>query len=212
MTWYFCYYVTAKYGQTYFNPEECLHTDILAESCDHVTVHMGTQHKIHEVGMNLKMYGLGSAIIIETNNEKDVTVLKLVGNAIINESKFRPNQRPTLQLIVFSPNFPKLDAICQDLEIARHHQQCSREDMEETIRIIQRQADKLVRLVDDLHEQVSDTFKTRTSDFVESCVDEINRHTDHHRETARATAGIRKQLLKAFSPFVIYANPDGGFK
>lgn len=212
MTWYFCYFVNAKFGETYFRPEECVNFDILNASCEDVTVHVGSQHPIHDIGMHLKAYGLGTAIILETTNEKDVTLLKLFGDSVINESKFRPDSKPTLQLIVQAKNFSKMNLICQDLEIARHHQQCSREDMDETIRVIQRQADKLVRMVDILQETMSDAFKQSTNVFVQSCVDEINTQTNRHRETTKNTAALRKQLMRAFSNHVIYTNPNGGFK
>jgi hypothetical protein len=204
--------VNAKYGQTYFNAEECVQVDILNESCENVTVHTGTRHKIHEIGTNLKMYGLGSAIILETDSEQDATILKLLNDSIMNDVKFRNEQRPRLQLIVVSPDFAALDLICQDLEIARHHQQCSREDMEETIRVIQRQADKLVRMIDNLDDQVTDKFKKLTDDYVTSCLNEIEQHAVNHRETAKTSTGIRKQLMKAFVPYVVYMNQDGGFK
>lgn len=212
MTWYFCYYVAAKYGQTYINPLECINTGVLRDTCHDVIIHTDTSHKIHEIGTHLKMYGLGTAIILETSHEPDVTMLKLMDNSIIDESKFRNEQKPILQLIVVSPNFKKLNVICQDLELARHYQQCSREDTDEVIRVIKRQADKLERMSEVMGEQLTDSFKKLTSDYLVSCLNEIDVQTEKHRLTTTKTTNLRRKLMHTFMPFVTYTHKDGGFK
>lgn len=212
MTWYFCYYVNAKYGQPYINPLDCINTDLLKESCSDLVINTGINHALQNIGTNLRMYGLGTAIILETSNEKDVTMLKLLSNSIINETKFRNEQAPVLQLIVLNPNFAKIDIICQDLELAKHHQQCSREDMEEVVRVIKRQADKLDRMGDMMEGQLSPSFKKLTGDYVTSCLNEIALQNDKHKVTAAQTTNIRKKLMHAFLPFIVYMNKDGGFK
>lgn len=210
MTWYFCYYVGAKFSHAYSNPTEYLNMPTL-ESCSNIVVHTNS-HRIHEIGLYLKMYGLSTAIIIETPDVNEATILRLLEQTVINESQFAPDKCPRLQLIVGANDLSSIDTLCLELDEARFNQQCSREDTETQVRKIQRMANHLTRLVDDLEEKASQAFKNNSISYANHCMSEIDRYTAEHKKITKTTTVLRKQLMKTMMPMITYMGPDSGFK
>jgi hypothetical protein len=212
MTWYFCYYVSAKYGQAYPNPADYMNMTAIIESCPSAIVHASGATRIHAIGNYLKMYGLGSSIIVETSDPNEATILRLLEQSVIDETVFPALKCPKLQLIVSTEGLTTLDPICAELDEARFNQQCSREETETNVRKVQRIANHLTRLIDEIEEKASVAFKKETVDYANRCIVEIERYTDLHRHVTKTTTLLRKQLMRGFIPMISFKNKDSGFE
>ena len=212
MNWYFCYYANAKYGQAYPNPASVMNMASIAESCPTAIIHTSGTHRIHAIGNYLKMYGLGTAIVIETSDPNEATILRLLEQTVIDDTQFDKGKCPNLQLIISTDDLTVLDPICVELDEARFNQQCSREDTEESVRKVQRMANHINRLITEMEEKATSAFKRQTVDYANQCLEEIERYTVLHKNVTRTTTSLRKQLMRAFMPMISHMTDNSGFK
>ena len=150
--------------------------------------------------------------MIEANDANEATILRLLEQSVINDSQFALDKLPKLQLIVTTEDLTILDPVCAELDEARFNQQCSREDTETSVRKVQRMANHINRLVEEMEEKASVAFKRQTTDYANHCLAEIDRYQTLHRHVSKTTTSLRKQLMRAFMPMISYMTDDSGFK
>lgn len=208
MSWFFVFYVDSRYGYVYREPDPWFNVPLITGNCPDTKFHLSETHHLHRIGGHLKNFGLRTALILETKQETEAVMLKLLLDEIIvnnNGSRSRP---PILQLILQDPDFKKLSELCSPLEEIRKGEQKRRHDQKASA-MVQKNIERLVMTVEEFDGSFSEEFLQSAETFIGSCNDEIERIRVESRTLSRKAATARRKLQRELLSYATFTHhPD----
>lgn len=207
MSWLFCYFVEARYGYIYRDPEPWFNTEVIANNCPDTVFHCSETHLIHKFGGYLKHFGLRTCMIIEAKTEEDAVMLRMFEDQLIMPNNGSKGRTPCLQIIFNNPDYDALATLCEPIEAYKKDEHRRRADLKATS-ALQRQIDRAMMTVEELRDSLSEEYIKYAGEFVDHSYDEIERLREAAAERSRKAGVARRALRRKLLTYATYCkNP-----